>query len=187
MPITGKISDALSGRRERCFLSDEIDSVLLNVMVDDNEDQSMEITNHAIENGSDIVDNTWQRPVQLSLNCVLTDDISDGTDWSIMALTPIEDRKKIIKEWMDDKIVLTLYSYDTDYEDMLVESVNYKRSLETGSGIGLQLNLKQVRIVQTQLVTLAAASTDKGKQPTSSASKSGTPKLKSILAGLGGY
>ena len=180
MALTSKISDAFSGRRQRCFLSDEIDSVLLNVTMDDSEDQSVDITNHAIEDGSDIVDNTWQKPLSLSLNCVLSDDISDLTDWSIMAKTSINERKKILKSWMDDKIILTLYSWDTDYENMLVESVSYKRSQQTGTGVGLQLNLKQVNIVETQLVENITVVADKGKQPVSSTAKTGVDRLKSL-------
>lgn len=180
MGLAGSISDAISGTRSRCFLSDNLDDILLNVVSDDSEDHSVDITSHAIEDGSDIVDNTWQKPVELNLNCVLSDEISDLlSDFSIMAKTKIEDRKLILKNWMDTKTILTLYSWDTDYENMLIESVNYKRSLDTGNGIGLSLALKQVNFVETQIVELG--STDKGKQPLSSSTASGEPKGSSIV------
>ena len=186
MGLSSKISDAITGQRERCFLSDGSLDVLLNVTVDDSEDHSVDITNHAIEDGSDIVDNTWQKPIELSLNCILSDELTDLLDWSIMAKTKIEDRKYILQTWMELKQILTYYSWDTDYENMLIESINYKRSLDYGSGIGLTLNLKEVRIVETQVVALSG-STDKGKQNTGSSTKSGAEKLKSIASGLLGY
>jgi hypothetical protein len=178
MIISSKISDAITGKRHRCFLSDAIKSVLLNVVIDDNENVSVDVTNHAIEkpasnSGSmDITDSTWQKPLQMRLNCVLTDDISDIiTGWSAMSLTSIEDRKKILKSWMDNKTILTYYSWDTDYENILIEDVNYRRSAETGLGVGVELSLKQVNIAESQIAGLTFGSNDKGKTPTKTDTK----------------
>lgn len=184
MGLTTKISDAITGKRERCFLSDDTNSVLLNVVVDDSEIHPIDITNHAIEDGSDISDSTWQRPLQMSLNCVLTDSISDIiSGWSEMSLTSMEDRKKILKTWMDDKTVLTFYSWDTTYKNMLIENIDYRRSLETGNGMGMELTLKQVNIAESQVAQVGLTqSTDKGKQATKTQTKTETRRsmLKSL-------
>ena len=188
MPIVSQISNAVSRTRTRVFLSDGgMSHLLLNVLKDFTENDSNEITNYAIEDGSDISDHIFQKPKTINLNAVLTDEIDNTQDVEefINSLTStIDNRMKMLQGWLDDKTTLTYCGYDNDIKDVLIESISRNSNQETGSGLNISISLKQINIANSMTVTTGLPKAG-GPSAKSKVSAAGNPsQAPSILHGL---
>jgi hypothetical protein len=169
MALFTDIKQTLFGGRSRAFLSDGFDDLLLNVTMETTESDQIDITNHAIEKGSDVSDHAYSQPKTLSLKVVLTDDVLALDDPLAILAPSIIDRLELLQGWLDDKTLLTYYGHDYDFDDMLIESVSRNKSADTGTGLGLDITLKMVTIAKSLTTALVMA----GQSATGSASTSG--------------
>jgi len=185
--IPSTISDAITGNHTRAFLSDGTNDCLFNVTVDDSENDSSNVSTHAIEDGSDISDHVVQNPKSISLNIVLSDEsisITNPMSYVAAFLDTIEDRKQLLQNWMDDKTLLTYHGHDKDIDDVVIESLTINHTAEMGNGVGLSMSLKRVVIAKAQEVVVKFNTVKKaGKTANKTATKAGT-KSKSILASV---
>jgi hypothetical protein len=176
--IPAKISDAVFGDRTHAFLSDGLNEVVFNVLRDESDTDTNEVTQHAIESGSPVTDHVIGRPKSLTLNIVFSDEdilfVNVPTSQEDLFLfEPISERKQTLQGWNDNKDLLTYYSHDEDYEDVVIESISRNHTLEYGSGIGLTITLKQVNIVESAMVTTQNQALNKKGAEQSGASQSG--------------
>jgi len=175
--IPPTISDAITGNHTRAFLSDGTNDCLFNVTKDDTEQDTSEVSSHAIEDGSDVSDHVIQKPKTINLNVILSDEsISTMNPMSYVAafLDTIEDRKQLLQNWMDDKTLLTYHGHDIDTDDVVIENLSRNHSADTGNGLGLTITLKKLIIAKSQEVTVKFNTvTNTGKTATSKTTKTG--------------
>ena len=186
MPIISSLTDALLGNKPRAYLTDGHNNILFNVLTEESESDTCEITDHAIESGSSVSDHSWLKPKELSLKIILTDDIVSLDD-PIQALAEgmtlsgfiksIPDRMDTLQIWLYQKTLLTYMAHlpgPVEDLDFVVQSVTRTHNTEVGDNIALDLVLKQVTIAEslTSNVTIAGqASTGTHKK-----AGSGSPK-----------
>ena len=190
------LNDALLGQKPRAFIQDDTGlSLLLNVLKEDTESDSCDITDHAIESGSSVSDHVWLKPKEVSMTVVLTDDIVstyDPVENAVTGLTPtefvksIDDRMDLLQIWLYMKLPLTIFGHKNDYEDMVISSVSRVHDADVGDNLALDIAFKQVVIATSQSVSISMA----GQTASGSQVKSGTAanatKSKSIAASLMG-
>jgi len=161
MAIVEQISDAIKGQRTQAFLSDGIDNVLFDVVISDNEADTLQVTRHTIESGSDITDHVNTKPKKFSIEAVLTDDDLDLLNPGSFFNKTIGERLDVIKLWIEDKAILTYYGHTKDIEDVVIESVGRKKTLATGEGISISLKIAKVNIVESVQTDVTVATTRK--------------------------
>jgi hypothetical protein len=174
MSISG-LTKTIFGGRAHAYLSDEIDDVLFNVVVDESTSDSNDVTAHAIEDGSDVEDHVVGKPRTFAINIILSDDTIDLLDpMSVVNrfTATIKDREEILEDWNELKKVLTYYAVDRDIEDVVIQSMTRRKSLDTGSGLGFSLTLCRVNIVDSDTVNVKVKPAQKANTQTKS--KSGT-------------
>lgn len=186
MSITEKISDALLGTRSRTFLSDQINDVLFDSTMSLDKAQGAQVTTHAVEKGSDVQDHIKYDPESISLSVVISDDVLSTTDPASFLSKSVSERLDQLKDWRDDRKLLTFYSYEEDIENVVIESYAENRTVATGKGRALTINLKKINIassVQVQIVTPVpkAGATATKKATTSTPTAVSKSMLKSLF------
>lgn len=147
--IVEQISDAIKGQRTRAFLSDGVDDIILDVVISDNESDTLQVTRHTIEDGSDITDHVNTKPKKFSVEAIFTDDDLDLLNPGSFFNKTISERLDVINAWIEQKIVLTYYGHTKDFEDVVIESIGRKKALATGEGISISLKIAKINIVES--------------------------------------
>lgn len=175
MQLSTQISAAVKGGKQRAFLSDGDKDVLLDVILSDSESDTMQVTRHAIEEGSDVSDHVIESPKDFTVEAVLTDDDLDVYDPQSFANKKIRERLKIIQEWIDNKIVLSYFGQDVDFQSVVIQRISRIKAPDTGEGIKISLSLSKITIAQSETTEVnVKTTTAKGKTAKSSESKAGT-------------
>lgn len=186
MQFSSQIQDAIRGSKPRAFISDSTNEVLIDVVMSDTESDTMQVTRHAIEEGSDVTDHIIESPKEFSFDAILTDDDLDTSDPNSFKNKKIDERLKIIQTWIDNKTVLSYYGHDVDLDYVVIQSINRVKAQDTGEGIKLSLSLTKITIAKSQTTEVSIKTTTaKGKTAKQTDEKSGTKtENKSWLKGL---
>jgi len=179
--IVSQIGSAIQGRNAQAFLSDGTKDVLFNVTISTKESDTNKITTHAIEKGADVTDNVIESPKGFSFTAVLSDDDIKLLNPGSFFEDSIEDRLQTINDWLSDKTLLTYYGHETDFESVVIESITRNKSGSFGSGLGLDISIKQLNIVESAVVDIDVTTiTKKGNTPTKTATSGGTRSTQAI-------
>ena len=185
MSLTGAASTIFGGR-QHAYLSDGIDDILFNVVTSENITDQNDLSIHAIEDGADVTDHIISKPRTFALDIILSDETIDLTDpvASLSKFTgSIKDRQEILEGWLKDKPLLTYYTFDDDIEDVAIQSLSRRRSLDTGNGIGLNLTLSHVNIAKSQTTNVKIKQAPKPQAKNSKTENKLASKAKEISNG----
>jgi len=191
MALSDQISAAIRGGRPRAFLGDgnAQNDVLFDVISNYSYDQSARVTAYAIEKGAAVTDHVIQSPNAWSISALLTNEDIDALDPSSWTAKNIVKRRDQLTKWKQEGTLLTYYNQDgNDIKSVVLESVKEEKTMDTGSGIALSLNLKEVTLAtsETATVQIAGSPTNAGPTPQNSSKTPVTNVRKSDLLRLGG-
>jgi|GEM_PF-3385431 len=185
MPLSSKISDAITGGRSQAFLSDEIDDVVFDSVINYTENDSSTVSRHTVEDGADVSDHVDAQPKTIEFSAILTDNDQDLLDPASFFDETMQDRFGTLEFWKDTSPLLTYYGHETDIEDVVLTNVTRNKTLDTGEGWGVDISLQVVNIATFQVEDISLSSvTGKGATSKGSNKRAGSAtskKRKSIL------
>lgn len=178
------------------LMSDD-DEVIIKPVLSEDIGESASVSNHAVEEGSDVADHVDPANGKLSISTIITRDMSligsavFGSDKSP------EEKIILLKKWLGNGALLT-YSgpvfkgvgvfkqgIDIEMTNLVLTNASFKRDSSTGGGFSVALSLGQVRIARAKEVTVslpkAAQSTVKKGPSETANSGSSSSKSKSII------
>lgn len=163
MLFTDAMLDKITGRHTRAYLEDyQGKQVLFDSVMEINEEDRNEITDYAVEstlsNANNIEDNLIAKPKQVTVKSIMSDDAfilqqalgataslaTGGSPFNMFQYIP--DRMERLQEWLDGKEILTYHGQDSDIESVVIESISRVRNRDTGSGVSVDIRLKQVTV-----------------------------------------
>lgn len=170
------------------------------VTIEETHQDDLEITDHPVELGAKITDHAYKLPSQLTIKCGWSNSPTPGNFVQSLrnAVTGTIDGVKnltgnapsAVKEvyanflkLQADRELLDVYTGKRVYSNMLVKSLHTQTDIDTENSLILTVTLRQVILVSTRTLTLAATSiaTDpaKLKLPSKNAvqTNSGTKQL----------
>lgn len=170
------------------------------VTIEETHQDDLEITDHPVELGAKITDHAYKLPSQLTIKCGWSNSPTPGNFVQSLrnAVTGTIDGVKnltgnapsAVKEvyanflkLQADRELLDVYTGKRVYSNMLVKSLHTQTDIDTENSLILTVTLRQVILVSTRTLTLAATSiaTDpaKLKSPDKNAvqTNSGTKQL----------
>ncbi|PJZ49216.1 phage baseplate protein [Leptospira saintgironsiae] len=173
--LVQRAKSALFGERVQAYLSSSGTDLTLDSTISITKDRSANITSHAIEKGADITDHVADEPIGISLSAVISDADWDPLDPLAFLNKTVRERLDLLYQWMDNKEIVTFYSYDEDIENLIVESVSEEQTVDLGSGRKLSLKLKKINIVEAKKaeVTLKSPVPKTGQAATATKQVSG--------------
>jgi hypothetical protein len=181
MPLTENVTNAV-GIRTRAYLSDGVYDVQLDVINSFNINYSVDVTQHAIQDGADITDNIDPKTEDYSIDAILTDD-----DWDV--LNPESFTNPTIKERLDrldnfrvQKFVLTYFGQEDEVDNVVISSMSKSKAKDTGAGVRLSIGLKKVNVATAQTVDAPVTKQNdvnaKGQSPKGATGKDAVPTAK---------
>jgi len=159
MGVFDTIKKFVTGDRERWALSDEDNNeVYLNATIEWGRAYPAEITEHAVEKGSDLADHVILGPITLTLSAVMTDE--DVTLLSLVGITKrvnVKDRWRQLLTWRTGATRLSLSGPEI-VENILIANIEESKSTDVGgTARAISLELRVVDIVDTEAVGAATA------------------------------
>lgn len=142
----------------RKFSPVSIDGFVIDAALSESHDYESEVTDYPIERGANVIDHVRNRPLTVSLECVVSDtplpliasqrDTSEAPSVAAMAkLEAIRDAREPIK------IVTGLRTY----ENMIMVSLSVPVDVETGDALRFRASFRQVSIIENRRVTVRVA------------------------------
>lgn len=182
--------NAILVKPKRSFGPFEMQVVLEEVHSDD-----LEITDHPVEQGAIISDHAYKRPAEVRIMGGWSDSPVIPDVFRAVAAVPgatVEGVQSLIKgnnvgqgrdiyakilKLQSERTPFDVYTGKRTYTDMLIKSVNMTTDKDTEHSLLLTVTLRQVIIVNTQLVTLAPAENQTLPETTAAPSNLGTKSL----------
>jgi len=178
------------------LMSDD-DEVILKPVMSEDISESASVSNHAVEDGSDIADHVDPANGKLSISTIITRDMNlIGVSLFGADKSP-EEKITLLKKWLGCGTLLT-YSgpvfkgigvlkqgIDIEMRNLVLSGASFKRDVNTGGGFNVALTLEQIRIACAKEVVVdlpkAARSTVKKGPAETAKSGSSQSKTKSII------
>lgn len=176
--IVSTLVSLLTGTK--ASLSDGLMSeVILGPVSAENKQISADVPMSAVENGTQVGDHVHTKPAQFTVNTFLSDNFDlIGAALSLLSGSAMSVSDKITKleKWQEEGALLT-YSgpvfssfmqsgYDMIVNDVVISDISINRSLDSGSGIQVGIQLSKIPIAFSEMtsVTLPKALTPKSNK-----------------------
>jgi hypothetical protein len=153
----------------------------------------VDITEHPLEDGSNIADGARPKQTTIQLEAVVSDQ--PFIPPSFGEAQPGEGRARYIyaslSKLKDASGVIRLTTDLAVYENMLIKQLSAPQAVNLGRAVKFTMSLTQVKLVRTQTVALKAVKTSKGQPKLKDGAKSATPTPpavanKTLLQKIGG-
>jgi hypothetical protein len=123
-----------------------------------------EVTEHPVETGADITDHARAKPVQISLEGIVSNTpIGAVADLRTEGTLPSAEARALMRKIRDDREPITIVSTVRVYKNMMLLSLSESRSAETGEAYRFRATFKEVIFV-TNARTTVRVSTPRAKK-----------------------
>lgn len=160
-------------------------------------------TENALEDGTDNTDHTRLLPFKVTLNCIIsqTSTLLVPVRFGILTLSlnPVQDALTYLTTFFNNRQPGDFVSGLMTYQNVLIRHLSVDRNKTTGKALYFQMILQQVRIAQSQLVTVpesqfdpsvgasGASTVSTGLQAPTTASPDASTKGEAVLKSLSGF
>lgn len=141
-----------------------IGDVLIDIIEREDLNESTDTTDHALEDGEQITDHAYNKPIILNISGVVID--------------PSDEKLLKIRKYREGKEVIS-YSYRSRLETVLITAFNSKRDARHADGYTFNMTLKQIRIVKAADVVRVSVPVNKQLKAVTSVGKKKVKKTSS--------
>ena len=183
-----------------------VGSFVADVTIEEQHDDELEITDHPVEQGALISDHAFKRPAELTLRLGWSDSpVIAGLVAGVAATglqtvagvqslatgnsaSQVKDTYAKLLAMQASRAPFTVYTGKRRYDDMLIKHIAVTTTRESEHSLMATIRLRQVIIVQTQLVTITAAAADQlTASATTPATDAGTKSVLPTTKYIDGY
>lgn len=152
-------------------------SIIPDVVVEEQSEDTLQITEHPVEVGAAITDHVYKRPAEVTVRCLWSDSSINGlVDDPLGAL--LGGHSSAVYAMMltlqASAVPFTLYTGKRVYPSMLIQSLGVETRAETENSLAVVARCRQIIVVQTQSTTLPPASQQAKPQQTATPADAGT-------------
>ena len=140
-----------------------IGDVVVDVLTSYTPGRSADISEHPVEAGFDIANARVIRPQELTMECILTDPDYSGANIAKAALsgslgslaTSWRDKRDRLDDLFESNALLTVSTFEKTYKNMVITSMIPDRRSDTSGGYFVTVELKEIRIVDSDFFTIS--------------------------------
>jgi hypothetical protein len=122
-----------------------------------------EITDHPVEEGSDVADNIRRKPRELTLTGAVVSNTPIGAIAQARSLVtafgastkPAEEAYQFLEQLFESRDAVTIVTDLKKYDSMALETLTIPREAKNAGGLIFTAHFKEVRIISNQRVTVA--------------------------------
>lgn len=132
-----------------------IGDIIIDVLLEESPSYEYMVTEHPVEAGLDITDARIERPVTLSLDCILTDTAFDPVSLAKAALSgnlsldSWKDKKDALYKMKDQNKLIDVSTPLHYYKNMMITSIAPNATAEKGGAFFFTVELREIRIVES--------------------------------------
>jgi len=206
-----EISDFFKNEKPCIFSEETLTKVILSPLMSEAKSGSVQITDHAVEDGTTISDQVVKEPETIDLTAMLSDGnkidqaidavkANIGFDTDTMS---VQEKIDMLEAWMEMGMRVTysgpIFSgilangFEIVAASMMLTRVDYSRNAQTASAIEVGIGLKKIVIAEaimknSKLPTSAKKTTKKGESSTKTETVKAKPTsaLKRLSNSIGG-
>lgn len=187
----------------------QIDTIVIDAAVTETHTLSNTVTDHPVEEGSNVSDHSRPEPDKIQLDCVVSDTplqtTSSGSTVSVeshgfrFSATAKQDTTRSKNAY--DKLVqlreqgslVTVVTSLRSYDSMAIESIQIPRDAKNAGALRFTVSLKKVRVVKNKLTRTTVASDKRvgakvktGNQTTKAATEQDIDPARQVVDGIKG-
>ena len=185
----------------------KIDSLQIDAVLTETHTITSAITDHPVEEGSNISDHSRPEPEQLQMDCLISNTPLSGTNevvklkptgTSVSSVAKADDsRAKSAYEQLlalrDKGAVVTVLTSLREYTSMAIQSISIPRDVKSREALRFSVQLKKIRVVVNKQTTQRVSKTKKantkvkgGQQTTPATAAKPLSKAKQLFNFIGG-
>lgn len=130
-----------------------IGEVVVDVLVSETPVYDFEVTARPVEAGLDVTDARIAKPVSLTLECIITDDIIELSLASALSLLggiqTWQDKKNKLFELKDSNQLIDVITPLDTYDDMVIASLQIDQTKSTSTALFFRISFKNIKLVKT--------------------------------------
>lgn len=132
----------------------------IDLVVSRNISEKVNITDNPVEAGKFITDHAYDQPVEIDLNCVISDYSIKNNLFSNSILAfgrqpnKIINAKNQLKRLKDAKTPITVATKNHIYTNMLISYINFRESAQTGESLTFDIGFREIQIASSQFVAI---------------------------------
>jgi hypothetical protein len=139
-------------------------SLIPQTTIEEKHHDSLMITSHPVEVGSNISDHSFMQPFELSVKYGWS--VSPTIGFSVSINTDINSIYEQLRDWMTTSTPLTVLTGKRPYTNMLIQGFSVETSKETANALIAEIQFKQVIIAYATTVSGAPASSQSNPSDT---------------------
>lgn len=170
-----------------------IDGIEFDALIDSQEEYTATVPSYPVDSGASVSDNVSLDPMELTLTLYLT---ATPVTWSVRHGTGKDRLESVCNQLIEkykERDFLEVVTMDKTYSNMVIKSIQFKKSEEIGIAREVPITLVQVTTTSSQAVDIpsksgksGATKKNTGKANTGSASVSGSAGGSSGSSGSSG-
>lgn len=121
------------------------------------EQYAADITDHPAEVGSNFADNQVNKPVDLTRDCIISATPLGANRNAAFGPNIVAGCKARLIALRDTREPVTVIEPDATYENMMIESVVFTRSIKTGDALAFKIKFKQFDVQTNERVVIEVA------------------------------
>ena len=125
------------------------------VTIDESATDELEITQHPVQDGAQITDHAYKKPVTLSVSVQYSDNLTG---------VPIDEQYRRLLELQNTRNPIDVVTSKRIYRNMLVRSVGETTDKNNDKILNLSIDLQEVILVSVSTVKIPAASQKRSSQ-----------------------
>lgn len=153
----------------------KIDTIAIDATISEQHNSDVEITDHSVENGSDIADHARVKPLMLIMECCISETPIGSAQQKRIAdsqgVTTIQNDPSLkdgfaaetyskIEVLRDSLKIITVVTRLKTYRDLMIQSISVPVDVKTGTALRFSITFKQVRLVNNKYTTQTIANTN---------------------------
>lgn len=134
-----------------------IGDVLIDVILSEEHTYDSDVTSHPVETGASITDNVVDKPLIISLDCIISATPFGATQplggslFAVSIADVAQDRLIALKATREP---VTVEDSQGSFPNMIVEKLTFTRSAKTGRACAFKCTLKELRLVDNERVLI---------------------------------
>ena len=157
----------------------QIGTVELDANMNEVSTKSSRVTEHPVEDGSNITDNVVDDPEELQIDGLISNTPADLIEALSTQVTRAEDAWNELVRLKDEREPISVFTSRREYEDMIIQRLVRTRNAGIGDAVQFSISLKTIRKVASEVVAAPTrpqrnTKKDLGKKPKTPSTKGET-------------
>lgn len=142
-------------------MSARIDDVICTALSEEHTYET-DVTEHPVESGSDVTDNAINKPLTISLDCIISGTPLNAPDTAVLNTTvatanPVVAAQARLIQINNTREPITVIDSQGTFPEMVLEKLVFTKTIKTGEALAFKASFKALRIIDNERTVVQVA------------------------------